>query len=210
MILAFWSDKGGTGKSTLATTTAKALGLPIVDLDPQGDAARWCKRAGHACTTLSNESWDSVKDTLGRLATETEDVVVDCPPGHDPRSLSGAALARLAVLVAGDGDSDLVALGRGLEYLKRLKGAGNPGLSVAVALNKVNPNTILGRQAIEGLRGAAGQKGYRFLGAVGNRVSIRQSFGLGVSAIATGGAGAHEMRGVVEAIRDILSSEVQH
>lgn len=210
MILAFWSDKGGTGKSTLATTAAKALGLPVVDLDPQGDATRWCKRAGHPCTWYANDPWEDVKRALGQLATSNQIVVVDCPPGHDPRSLSGAALARLAILVAGDGDSDLVALGRGLEYLKRLKGAGNPDLFVAVALNKVNPHTVLGRQAMEGLKGASSRKGYRYLGAVGNRVSIRQSFGLGVSAIAAGGTGAHEMRVVVEAIRDILSSEVQH
>ncbi len=208
MILAFWSDKGGTGKSTLATTVAKALGLPVVDLDPQGDAARWCKRAGHPCTWLADDSWEEVKRALGRLATSDSTVVVDCPPGHDPRSLSGAALARLAILVAGDGDSDLVALGRGLTYLKRLKGAGNPGLSVAVALNKLNPHTVLGRQAMEGLRGASSKKGYRYLGAVGNRVSIRQAFGLGVSAIAAGGTGAHEMRVMVEAIRAILTSEV--
>lgn len=209
MILAFWSDKGGTGKSTLATTTAKTLGFPVYDLDPQGDATRWCKRAAHPCTSLANEPWEAVKLALDRIATSATPVVVDCPPGHDPRSLSGAALARLAVLVAGDGDSDLVALGRGLEYLKRLRGSGNPDLMVAVALNKVNPNTTLAKQAIQGLRGASSAKGYHFLGAVANRISIRQSFGLGTSAISAGGTAAHEMRTVVEAIRDILSSEVQ-
>jgi len=178
---------GGQASLSGLTTTAKALGYPIYDLDPQGDASRWCKRAAHPCTSLANEPWEAVKLALDRIATSSSPTVVDCPPGHDPRSLSGAALARLTGLVAGDGDSDLVALGRGLEYLKRLRASGNPDLTVAVALNKVNPNTTLAKQAIQGLRGASSSKGYHFLGAVANRISIRQSFGSGTSAISTGG-----------------------
>lgn len=202
MILATWSDKGGVGKSTLATTIAQSLGLHLYDLDPQGDAARWCSRANHPCTRLSEDAYGQV---LAEKANSRDVVMVDCPPGHDRRSLVGAGLAALVILPTRSGDSDLVAMGRSLELLGKLRDQGNPDLMVAVVLNYFR-NTARSTATAEGLAKNAEARGYHYLGELGHRTAFEEAYADGRNPIALGGAAAHEARKVVEAVRLILKT----
>lgn len=202
MIIATWSDKGGVGKSTLATTIAHSLKLPLYDLDPQGDAARWCGRAGHPSTQLTEEDYAAV---LGEKANSHDVVVVDCPPGHDRRSLVGAAMAALVILPTRSGDSDLVAMGRSLELLGKLRNQGNPDLMVGVVLNYFR-HTARSAATAEALAKNAPNRGYHYLGELGQRTAFEEAYADGRSPLALGGATAHEARKVVEAVRLILQT----
>lgn len=200
MIVATWSDKGGVGKSTLATTLAHSLGYHLFDLDPQGDAARWCGRAGHPCTLLHTEDYAQV---LAKKANSSDLVVVDCPPGHDRRALVGAGLAAMVILPTRSGDSDLVAMGRSLELLGKLRDQGNPDMIVGVVLN-YSRNTSRASATTEALVKNASTRGYHYLGELGHRTAFEEAYAEGRSPLAYGGAAAHEARTVVESVRSIL------
>lgn len=202
MIIATWSDKGGVGKSTIATTIAQALGLHLFDLDPQGDAARWCKRAEQPYTVLDENTYASI---LSEKANSHDVVVVDCPPGHDRRSLFGAGLAGLVILPTRSGDSDLVAMGRSLELLTELKAKGNPDLLVGVVLNYFR-NTARSSATAEALAKTAEIRGYHYLGELGHRTAFEEAYADGRSPLVIGGSAAHEARKIVEAVRLILRS----
>lgn len=202
MIIATWSDKGGVGKSTIATTIAHSLGLHLYDLDPQGDAARWCGRAGHPFTLLHEDDYAVV---LGEKANSRDVVVVDCPPGHDRRALVGAGLAALVILPTRSGDSDLVAMGRSLELLGKLSDKGNPDLLVGVVLNYFR-HTARSAATAEALAKNALTRGYHYLGELGHRTAFEEAYADGRSPLALGGSTAHESRKVVEAVRLILKT----
>ncbi len=200
MILATWSDKGGVGKSTLATTLAHGLGLHLYDLDLQGDGARWCDRAGHPHTRLDGDTYSAI---LEDKANSKDVVVVDCPPGHDRRSLIGVGLAALVVMPTRSGDSDLVAMGRSLELLGKLQDQGNPDMLVGVVLNYFR-NTARSATTAEALARNAENRGYHYLGELGHRTAFEEAYADGRSPLALGGATAHEARKVIESVRSIL------
>lgn len=202
MIVATWSDKGGVGKSTLATTLAHSLGLHLFDLDPQGDGARWCERAGHPFTRLDEEHYAAL---LAEKANSRDVVVVDCPPGHDRRSLVGAGLAALVILPTRSGDSDLVAMGRSLELLGKFQDQGNPDLMIGVVLNFFR-HTGRSTATAEALARSAETRGYRYFGELGHRTGFEEAYADGRSPFAVGGSVAHEARKVVESVRLILNT----
>lgn len=202
MIIATWSDKGGVGKSTIATTLAHSLGLHLYDLDPQGDGARWCERAGHPYTRLDDEHYAAV---LTEKANSPDVVIVDCPPGHDRRSLLGAGLAALVILPTRSGDSDLVAMGRSLELLSKLQDQGNPDLVIGVVLNYFR-NTARSTATAEALAKNAPTRGYHYFGELGQRTGFEEAYADGRNPMALGGAVAHEARKVVESVRLTLKT----
>jgi chromosome partitioning protein len=92
--LAFWHQKGGTGKTTLAIASACRLAsigrrVLLLDTDPQGTAAAWGDRfadsSGLAVRTHIGERIDRL---LERLAGGFDDCIIDCPP-----TLASATLA---------------------------------------------------------------------------------------------------------------------
>jgi chromosome partitioning protein len=102
MILALLQQKGGGGKTTLATHLAGALASPqasvlVIDADPQGSALDWSQRRtllglprrfgviGLARETLHQE--------VPQIARHTQHVIIDGPPRV-------TALARSAILAA--------------------------------------------------------------------------------------------------------------
>jgi chromosome partitioning protein len=85
-ILAFWHQKGGTGKTTLAIASACRLAsigrrVLLLDTDPQGTAAAWGDRfadsSGLAVRTHIGERLDRL---IELMAGRFDDCIIDCPP----------------------------------------------------------------------------------------------------------------------------------
>lgn len=100
MILLVAGEKGGTGKSTIATNLAVALahrGLDVclVDTDQQGTSSRWCERRNESaelpkvhCVQKTGTVFDTVRD----LAQRYQYVIVDAG-GRDSREMRTAMVA---------------------------------------------------------------------------------------------------------------------
>ncbi|MEJ1334433.1 MAG: AAA family ATPase [Candidatus Sedimenticola sp. (ex Thyasira tokunagai)] len=98
MILGILGEKGGTGKSTVATNLAAYLAgqgkdVLILDADPQGTAYKWNQRRDKeapriSCVQAFGDIYDAVMDQARRFGH----VIIDAG-GHDSEALRAALLA---------------------------------------------------------------------------------------------------------------------
>lgn len=103
MIVLLGSQKGGCGKSTLATNLAAALAhscdVVLLDADTQGTSAQWSQDREEtdlpkvACVQKYNNVTKTIRDLAGRY----DHVVIDAG-GHDSQELRTALLAVDVVL----------------------------------------------------------------------------------------------------------------
>ncbi len=197
MNIVVWADKGGVGKTTLATSLAAEFKASLLDLDPQGDATRWARMYGIEALTFPNPV------QLQEVLLSDGFRVADCPPGQSPVALTAAALADLLIVPARTGDADMVALGRALDVARRVRSA-RPSLKVGVVLSLAR-ETGRAKGVEIALKTQAGAD-FMWLGRLSARVGVEEAYASGRSLLQVGGAVAHEFRQVLEAIRLLLES----
>lgn len=200
MNIVCWADKGGVGKTTLATNLALALGAPLLDLDPQGDAARWAENRRLAVSRLNTP--EAVQKALRQKGTR----VADCPPGQGEVALSAIALADLLIIPSKTGDADMVALLRAFELARKVQTV-RP-LRVGLVLNLAR-ETGRAKGVEAALRAQAGND-FMWLGKLGARVSVEDAYATGKGLLQVGGAVAHEFRQILAAVESIVSTDSTH
>jgi len=173
MLISTWSDKGGTGKTTLAILAGLHLDAQLLDLDPQGDLLRWAEKANRPCSKVLNEA------TLIAAAKGSPITVVDCPPGRHPSSLQGMAFSQIVVIPTRSGDADLVALARALDAVASVKANGNPRLVPAVVLNAIRDTS----RAHGIAKALAVPSNYTYIGELKERVAYEESYSEGTSVL---------------------------
>lgn len=197
MNIVVWTDKGGVGKTTLAANLSAHLGLPLVDLDPQGDATRWAALRGQETLVPKD------RKALETLLRGKGGRVVDCPPGQSPEALTAVALADLLVVPTRSGEADLVALGRTLDVARRVRKA-RPDLQVGLVLSLAR-ETGRAKGVEAALRAQSGAE-YAYLGRLSARVGVEEAAVSGKTLLQMGGAVAHEARQILEAVASIVSA----
>ena len=189
------SQKGGSGKTTVAMQLAAGLALEgyrvaLADLDPQESASRWAESAPAdapfpARVVRLSGSADEMGKTLRPVANKVDVVVMDCPPSIEhAHTMSALALCDIALVPVVPGPTDLWAT-RGIERLILERKRSRPGLRGALLPNRVT-RTALSADVLEVLRdftlpvldAALSQRSAYALGAV-RGTSV---FGLGRSA----------------------------
>jgi chromosome partitioning protein len=155
MIVALLNQKGGVGKTTLATHIAGELALRgqqviLLDADPQGSALDWTQRRSQQGLPRLFSAVGLARETLHQeapeLARRSDHVVIDGPPRI-------AALARSALLAADCvlvpvqpspydlwASSEMVALIREAQVFR-------PALHAAFVINRRVSTTVIGREA---------------------------------------------------------------
>ncbi|PZQ13953.1 ParA family partition ATPase [Pseudoxanthomonas winnipegensis] len=155
MIVAVLNQKGGVGKTTLATHIAGELALRgqqviLLDADPQGSALDWTqRRAQQGLPRLFGTvglARETVHQEAPELARRADHVVIDGPPRI-------AALARSALLAAERvlipvqpspydvwASAEMVALVREAQVFR-------PSLRAAFVVNRRVVRTVIGREA---------------------------------------------------------------
>lgn len=158
MILLVGSQKGGTGKSTLAVNLAVAHAaagrdVMLVDADAQRSASRWHADrtdAGLAPAIACVEKLGNLAETLRDLGERYEVVIVDVA-GHDSKEMrTGMVAADQLLVVVRPSQLDLDTLAHMSEVVEQARDF-NPELDARVLLNQV-PTNIFGSE-----RGDAGE-----------------------------------------------------
>ena len=148
------SQKGGTGKTTLAVSLAVAATLAgkqsvVIDLDPQATACNWADRR-EAQTPIT---FDAQPSRLSNALQKAQDsgvdlAVIDTPPRSEQATLAAAKAADLVLIPIRPQIYDLETIPNTLELLK-IAGT-TPAF---VILNAISPRGDRHEQAVRAITG---------------------------------------------------------
>jgi chromosome partitioning protein len=150
MILLVAAEKGGVGKSTIATNLAvhlarQGVDVVLLDTDGQATAARFIERrdeAGMTPTIPCVQRTGEVSSTLRDLARRYQVVIVDAG-GRDSREMRSAmAVANLLLVPTKASQADLETLPK-VNELIGLARALNPELNAVAVLSMAPSNPII-------------------------------------------------------------------
>jgi len=114
--LAFYHQKGGTGKTTLAIASALALTdagrrVLLLDTDPQGTAAAWGGRYGDGLgVSVRAQAGEGLDQALARFRGQFDWCLLDCAPTVSDLTLRVLGLADGLVVPLRPAPPDLWAL----------------------------------------------------------------------------------------------------
>ena len=152
-ILALLGQKGGTGKTTIATALAvraaqDGKSVALIDLDPQGSAAKWAKRRTNPNPAITARQPFELADTLAVLRQGGADLVfIDSPGKIENAALEASKHADIVLIPVRPTPLDLDAV---QEIKNLLAFAGQP--PAYAVLNCIPPQGRkheLARQVIE-------------------------------------------------------------
>ena len=191
-VISFITQKGGSGKTTLAlccAVAAEEVGkrVLIMDLDPQGTAETWYQDREQETPRLVKIEAPSLDDAISRAQTSGFDLVLIDTPGRDEPS-SAAAIRRsdLCIIPCRPTPADMKATPSTIGTINRLT------KPAAFVLTQTPPRGYRIREA---------EKGLSVLGMVAPVHTVMrmayqdaQSLGLGVTEYESDGKAAQEVR----------------
>jgi chromosome partitioning protein len=186
------TQKGGSGKTTLATCCAvaaqeKGKRALIIDMDPQGSAEAWYQDREADTPHLVKIEAAELEQALAAARTNTFDMVLIDTPGRDePRTAAAIRAADLCLIPCRPTPADMKATPATVATITRLN------KPAAFVLTQTPPRSFRIREAEQGLS---------MLGMVAPiRITLRNDFqdaygrGLGVTEYAPEGKAAQEIR----------------
>ena len=150
-VVAIVNQKGGVGKTTLATNLAWALAqtgtVLLFDADPQGSARDWghFNTSGPENLSVHGASRDPLVEQVRRLTSRYDWVILDGPPGISNVSADAVRVADVVLIPAKASAFDVWAATDIVEAIKaRQASNGTPRAAFVITMAK--PRTRLGRQ----------------------------------------------------------------
>ena len=155
-VISFLNQKGGSGKTTLATHFATYLALQgkkvfYIDADPQGSALDW---SAARCSPLLFPVVGLPKDTIHReieaLAAPYEWVVIDGPPSRHNVAKSAIAASDIVIIPVQPSPYDVWAAKDIVELIADVRVL-KPHLNALFAINRKIVGTAIGRDVSKAL-----------------------------------------------------------
>ena len=159
MIVALLNQKGGVGKTTLATHIAGELALRgqhvvLLDADPQGSALDWAQRRAQQGLRELFSAVGLARETLHQeapeLARRADHVVIDGPPRIAALARSALLAADRAIIPVQPSPFDLWASDEMVALIREAQ-LFRPELAAAFVINRRISTTIIGREARQAL-----------------------------------------------------------
>ena len=149
MIVLIGGEKGGTGKTTLATNLAAQHALAghnvlLVDADPQGSASNWAQARDEADITprvaCLQKLGKSLQAEIRGLAGRYENIILDAGGRGDSVELRAGLMAAEKILIPLQASQfDMWTLARMNKLVATAKGV-NPFLRAFVVICRASPN----------------------------------------------------------------------
>jgi chromosome partitioning protein len=149
-VIAIASQKGGSGKTTLAghlAVAAERAGagpVALIDADPQGSLAEWWNEREAETPLMARSNAAQLATDLERMrALGLEHVIVDTPPAILDTVSQVARLADLVIVPVQPSPHDLKAASTTVELVERI------GKKLLFVLNNTLPKARITREAAE-------------------------------------------------------------
>ncbi|SEL95165.1 plasmid segregation oscillating ATPase ParF [Pseudoxanthomonas sp. GM95] len=161
MIVAVLNQKGGVGKTTLATHIAGELSrrdqtVLLLDADPQGSSLDWTQRRSQLGLPRLFGAVGLARETLHQeapeLARRADHVIIDGPPRIAALARSALLAADLVLVPVQPSPYDLWASAEMVSLIQEAR-TFRPALRAAFVINRRITGTIIGREAREALAG---------------------------------------------------------
>jgi len=156
-VVAIVNQKGGTGKTTLATNLAWVLAekddVLLLDADPQASAQNWVAGDGTRPETLTVK--DAAGADLARLvrssAAEHDWVIIDGPPGISKTSADAVRTSDVVLIPVKPSPLDVWAAADIVAAVQARQKTSKGAPRAAFVITMAQPRTRLGRQIDEAL-----------------------------------------------------------
>lgn len=210
-VIALLNQKGGAGKTTLATHLAGELALQgarvtLLDADPQGSALDWAQRrnqdGGPRLCAVYGLARDSLHLEAPQIARQVDFVVIDGPPRVAALARSALLAADLVLVPVQPSAYDVWASHEMVRLVVEAR-VFRPTLRAAFVINRRVVGTVIGREA----RSALADQPFAALSTdVCQRIVFADSVAAGRLAceMAPRSHAAREIEALAQAVRALL------
>lgn len=155
MIISFVNQKGGVGKTTTAINLGSRLirknhTLILLDLDPQGCAAKWHAVEGNLAFNVIHQPTHLVPSDIEKLSEAYDFVIIDSPSTIDGITWKILAVSNMVIIPVSPSSLDLWACTDTLKMIKEVQQQ-HPDLVVKFLINRKIPGTRAGREIRQAL-----------------------------------------------------------
>ncbi len=182
-IIALLNEKGGTGKSTVATNLASALHLRgqrvvLVDADPQGTTRDWRSASPDGIDLPPVVALDRPEMLQSLSSIQADLVIIDTPAKAEKMTAAVVRIAQTALVVIQPSGADIWASAAAVKLIQQKIDVGGQ-IDAGFLVNRVSGVSKLSKEV---LTGNWNEYGVTILEhSIGNRVAFAQALTDGLS-----------------------------
>jgi len=183
-IIAMLNEKGGTGKSTLATNLATALHrqgktVVLIDADPQGTARDWRAASRENADLPPVVAIDRPQMLASSLKALSADIaIIDSPAKAEQMAAAIVRVSHAALLVIQPSGADVWASAAAVKMIQARRDVGGE-IDAAFLVNRASATTKLSKLIKDGDWNDYGIE--QFTATIGNRIVFAQALTDGMS-----------------------------
>ena len=157
MIIAVLNQKGGVGKTTIATSLAHAIeqdtpgSVLLIDQDPQGSALDWNEINEGALLPVLGMSRETLPTDLRAVKSQYETIVIDGAPAADKLAVAAMKVADLIIIPVTPSPYDVWSASDLVDLVKARQDVTDGKPKACILISRAIKNTKIGKDVLEAL-----------------------------------------------------------